>query len=65
MKEIQFTPVNEALPETKGSSVHVYIKRNDGSVTKGMFYMNGRKPTFAAYGSEVVGVSAWAYRYPG
>ena len=59
MKEIQFTPVNEALPERQA---FVYIKRNDGTVTKGMFYMNGRKPTFAAYGSEVVGVLAWAYR---
>jgi hypothetical protein len=56
-----FTDVAERLPETKGSQVRVYIKKSNGSISKGMFYINGRKPTFASYGSEVFNVVAWAY----
>lgn len=56
-----FADVSERLPEYKGSSVRVYIKKSDGSISKGMFYWNGRTPTFASYGSQVFGVVAWAY----
>ena len=56
-----FTDVIERLPETKGSQVKVYIKKSNGRISKGMFYINGRKPTFASYGSEVLDVVAWAY----
>ena len=56
-----FTDVTERLPETKGSQVRVYIKKSDGSISKGMFYINGRTPTFASYGSQVFDVVAWAY----
>lgn len=62
---IKFISVNEALPETHNNAKSVYIKaERDGKekITKGMFYMNGGKPTFAAYGSTVEGVKAWAYR---
>ena len=55
-----FTDVAERLPETKGSQVRVYIKKSNGSISKGMFYINGRKPTFASYGSEVLDAVAWA-----
>ena len=56
-----FTDVTERLPETNGSQVRVYIKKSNGSISKGMFYINGRKPTFASYGSEVFDAVAWAY----
>ena len=56
-----FTDVTERLPETNGSQVKVYIKKSTGSTSKGMFYMNGTKPTFASYGSEIQDVIAWAY----
>ena len=62
---IKFISVNEALPETHGNAKSAFIKaERDGTekITKGMFYMNGGKPTFAAYGSTVEGVKAWAYR---
>lgn len=56
-----FTDVTERLPETKGSQVMVYIKKSNGSISKGMFYINGRTPTFASYGSQILDVVAWAY----
>lgn len=56
-----FTNVSERLPDCKGSQVRVYIKKSNGSTSKGMFYMNGKKPTFASYGSEIQDVIAWAY----
>ena len=56
-----FTNVSERLPDCKGSQVRVYIKKHNGITLKGMFYMNGTKPTFASYGSEIQTVIAWAY----
>ena len=56
-----FTNVSERLPDCKGSQVRVYIKKSNGRTSKGMFYMNGTKPTFASYGSEIQNVIAWAY----
>ena len=56
-----FTNVSERLPDCKGSQAIVYIKKSNGSTSKGMFYMNGTKPTFASYGSEIQDVIAWAY----
>lgn len=56
-----FTDVSERLPDCKGSQVRVYIKKSNGSISKGMFYINGRTPTFASYGSQVFDVIAWAY----
>ena len=56
-----FTNVSERLPDCKGSQVRVYIKKSNGSTSKCMFYMNGTKPTFASYGSEIQNVIAWAY----
>ena len=56
-----FTNVSERLPDCKGSQVRVHIKKSNGSTSKGMFYMNGTKPTFASYGSEIQDVIAWAY----
>ena len=60
--DLVFTNVSERLPDCKGSQVRVYIKKSNGSTSKGMFYMNGTKPTFASYGSEIQNVIAWAYR---
>ena len=59
--DLVFTNVSERLPDCKGSQVRVYIKKSNGSISKGMFFMNGTKPTFASYGSEVQDVIAWAY----
>ena len=59
--DLVFTNVSERLPDCKGSQVMVYIKKYNGSTSKGMFYMNGTKPTFASYGSEIQNVIAWAY----
>lgn len=59
---LNFISVNEKLPTTGGETVRVYIKRSNGKVTRGMFYINGRKPTFAGYGTEVIDVIEWAYR---
>lgn len=37
----------------------------NGGRTKGFFYMNGTKPTFAAYGSEITDrVIGWEYICP-
>lgn len=37
----------------------------NGRRTKGFFYMNGKKPTFAAYGSEITDdVIGWEYIAP-
>ena len=59
--DLVFTNVSERLPDCKGSQVMVYIKKYNGSTSKGMFYMNGTKPTFTSYGSEIPNVIAWAY----
>ena len=59
--DLVFTNVSERLPDCKGSQVMVYIKKYNGSTSKGMFYMNGTKPTFASYGSEIQNAIAWAY----
>lgn len=59
--DLVFTNVSERLPDCKGSQVRVYIKKSNGSTSKGMFYMNGTKPTFASYGCEIQDVIAWAY----
>ena len=59
--DLVFTNVSERLPDCKGSQVMVYIKKSNGRTSKGMFYMNGTKPTFASYGSEIQDVIAWAY----
>ena len=59
--DLVFTNVSERLPDCKGSQERVYIKKYNGSTSKGMFYMNGTKPTFASYGSEIQNVIAWAY----
>lgn len=58
---LKFMPVSEKLPETDGRQTRVYMQCSDGTITKGMFYMNGGKAIFAAYGSEVENVTAWAY----
>lgn len=62
MEKFAFTPITKAFPEYTGNQASVIIKTNNGNIVKGMFYWNGGKPTFAAYGSEVLGVVAWAYR---
>ena len=59
--DLIFTNVYERLPDCNGSQVRVYIKKSNGRTSKGMFYMNGTKPTFASYGSEIQDVIAWAY----
>ena len=59
--DLVFTNVYERLPDCKGSQVRVYIKKSNGSASKGMFYMNGTKPIFSSYGSEIQDVIAWAY----
>ena len=59
--DLVFTNVSDRLPDCNGSQVMVYIKKSNGSISKGMFYMNGTKPTFASYGSEIQDVIAWAY----
>ena len=59
--DLVFTNVYERLPDCKDSPVRVYIKKSNGSTSKGMFFMNGTKPTFASYGSEIQDVIAWAY----
>ena len=62
LENIKFVSVEDALPETNGNQAFVYMKKRDGSITRGMFYMNGRQARFASYGSNVDGVIAWAYR---
>lgn len=59
--DLIFTNVSERLPDCKGSQVRVYIKKSNGSITKGMFYINGKTPTFASYGSTIKDVVGWAY----
>ena len=59
--DLVFTNVSDRLPDCNGSQVMVYINKSNGSISKGMFYMNGTKPTFASYGSEIQNVIAWAY----
>ena len=61
-ENIKFVSVKEALPETNGNQAFVYMKRSGGRILGGMFYMNGRKPVFAAWGSQINDVIAWAYR---
>lgn len=58
---INFISVEKAYPETNGNAAHILMKCSSGKITKGMYYNNGGKPTFAAYGSEVSDVIAWAY----
>lgn len=62
LENIKFVSVEDALPETNGNQAFVYMKKSDGSITRGMFYMNGRQASFASYGSKVDGVIAWAYK---
>lgn len=59
---MKFISVNEALPEYVENCASVYMKCSDGRTRKGMFYYNGGKPVFAAFGSRVADVIAWAYR---
>ena len=59
---VVFTNVCDALPEANGAQAFVYIKTANGRIWKGMYFMNGGKPTFASYGSEIANVVAWAYR---
>lgn len=60
-ENIKFTSVKETLPEYQSNQARVYIKTADNRITKGMFYRNGGKPVFAAYGSQVENVTEWAY----
>ena len=60
---LNFISTNDALPETNGGTTRVYIKRSNGSVTRGMFFINGTKPEFAGYGTEITDAVAWAYRW--
>jgi hypothetical protein len=61
-ENIKFTSVKEALPKYHSNQARVYIKTADNRITKGMFYMNGGKPVFASYGTEVENVTEWAYQ---
>jgi hypothetical protein len=36
-----------------------YTKDGKERFTKGFFFMNGTRPTFCAYGSEIENVIAW------
>lgn len=53
-------------PVVRGASVFVYMKylgyNGEERRTKGMFYINGKDPTFCAYGSRVNNVIAWQPR---
>ena len=60
-ENIVFTKICEGLPDIKGSQAMVYMQTATGRITKGMFYMNGKKPTFASFGLEIKDVVAWAY----
>lgn len=62
LENIKFVSVEEALPETNGNHAFVYMKRSGGKILGGMFYMNGRNPVFAAWGSQIPDVIGWAYR---
>ena len=44
-------------------NIPIHIKLRDGRQTKGFFYWNGTKPTFASFGSEIDAkeVLEWAY----
>lgn len=61
IENLVFTNICDALPDAKGSHARVYMKTRDRRIRKGMFYINGKTPTFASYGSEVKDVVAWAY----
>lgn len=46
-------------------NIPIYCHLKNGSRTKGRFYMNGGKPTFVAYGSEITDhVIGWEYICP-
>ena len=46
-------------------NIAILCHLNNGRRTKGFFYMNGTKPTFAAYGSEITDkVIGWEYICP-
>ena len=42
--DLAFTNVSERLPDCNGSQVMVYIKKSNGSTSKGMFYMKEQNP---------------------
>jgi len=50
-------------PKYVGDSAKVIVTLKDGRKRKAMFYMNGKKPTFASYGSDISEkVIDWVYR---
>jgi hypothetical protein len=43
-------------------NIVLLLHLKNGKRTKGFFYMNGRKPTFASYGTEITDmVIGWEY----
>ena len=50
-------------PKYVGDCARVTVTLNDGRKRKAMFYWNGKKPTFASYGSDISeNVTDWEYR---
>ena len=50
-------------PKYIGDCARVIVTLKDGRKRKAMFYMNGKKPTFASYGSDISEkVIDWEYR---
>ena len=49
-------------PQYKRNQAHVIVHFSDGGRSRGMFYWNGGKPTFACYGTDVTkNVISWEY----
>lgn len=66
LKEEDWIDAKQKLPKVSENSVFVYIKYfgydGEEKITKGMFYINGKKPVFCAYGTEMRNVIAWQPR---
>ena len=46
-------------------NIPIYCHLKNGNRTKGMFYMNGGKPTFVSYGTDISdSVIGWEYICP-
>lgn len=49
-------------PEYSGSFVRVIVTTQSGNKCKAMFYWNGKKPTFASFGTDITeSVISWEY----
>jgi hypothetical protein len=56
--------IPDSYPKYENNQAFVYAYKSNGSRTRAMFYWNGGKPTFAAYGTDITdSVVMWEYNY--